>query len=222
MKMEHKKEDSLLSQGSRTPSDRRRNFMIPGVSMSSSYVGPTPLLPTGGEQKAATVEDVYDSDLEDPQDMTFADCASILKEDVRQDQEVLAAIPTIEPMVTSTPMNVVGGKRKAKKSSPDSVTPSDDELPTEKREPRVIFRKLKIRSRKKKPQDVDSDFDADLDSSDTKMSAKSEKAEKSKKKISGTGKMENISTSEMNSDVEYWNRVLEPKLQEEAKVKEWK
>lgn len=163
-------------------------------------------MPKGEECEPATVETV---DPKDPLDLTFVDCASIL-EDEPQLQKQQQGAPDTEPSVTSTPRNKTGVKRKAKKSSPDAPTASDEELEAGQKEPWVILRKLKSRAKKKKPFDVETDEDAVLgESSSADMPTVSEhsvdRTEKKKKgcKKQPVRKGDDISASEVDSDVEY-------------------
>ncbi|KMQ91492.1 reverse transcriptase [Lasius niger] len=207
--MDNDKEITLPPQGIRTPSGRRESPTVPGALPSSSDAGPTLSSPTGGGLKVATVEE--EPDPKDPLDLTFVDCTSMLEEEPRIPPQVSLMPETQSDLaMTSTPSRVTrSSKRKAKKTSPDAITPSSEEIGTTiGRVPKIVLRKVKDRSRKRKPRVVESEEDpntAQEDISSVEMSTESDTSEQQKKK--STAK----TISEEDSDVEYTGtEVMDP------------
>ncbi|KMQ87673.1 hypothetical protein RF55_12982 [Lasius niger] len=107
--------------------------------------------------------------------------------------------------MTSTPSrNTRSSKRKAKKASPDAITPSSEETAIAiDKVPKIVLRKVKERSKKKKkPRIAESEKDTVTtpeDTSSARMSAESDTSEpvtRSKKRVTKT-------IREEDSDVEY-------------------
>ncbi|KMQ89974.1 grip domain-containing protein rud3 [Lasius niger] len=190
MAMDNDTEITLPPQGIRTPSGRRENPTVPGALPSSSDAGPT-------------VEE--EPDPKDPLHLIFVDCTSMLEDESRVPPQVSLLPKTQGDLaMTSTPSRVTrSSKRKAKKTSPDAITPSSEEIATTTgRVPKIVLRKVKDRSRKKEPRVVESEEDPNTaleDTSSVGMSTESDTSEQQK-----TGKKRATKTiSEEDSNIEY-------------------
>ncbi|KMQ94770.1 hypothetical protein RF55_5057 [Lasius niger] len=113
--------------------------------------------------------------------------------------------------IAATPSRITRySKRKAKKTSPDAVTPSSEEtVAVGGRVPRVVLRKIKDRSRKKK-RIADSEKDPNTAPGDTSSVGMSTESDASEPKT-GNRKRATIAITEEDSDVEYTGtEILDP------------
>lgn len=167
------KETILPPQGSpRSLSGRRECSTVPGT-LSSPGVGPTPLLQTGEENKAATVEEVEESVPRDPLDISFVDCSCTMDRELEAyDQAENQAV--VEDVQTA---NISRLKRKARISS-GGATPSDDEqghgFKKDSETSPVALRKLRSRKKKRVQVDLNTSSEITDEMSSAKMSARSD------------------------------------------------
>lgn len=137
--------ENLPPQGFRSPSSRHAGPTVP-KSCASSCVGLTPSLLTSEETKLVAVTTEAKPDLRDPLDLTFVDCLSVLENEPHKQQEV----SNLKLPATSTPGNLPRLKRKAKKTSPDAVSFSEDETGGNasgiQKVPYVFLRRLRTRN----------------------------------------------------------------------------
>ncbi|CAL1672344.1 unnamed protein product [Lasius platythorax] len=117
------------------------------------------------------------ADCRDPLDLTFVNCLSALENEPQQQQH---GAPSLEVAAASTPANIAGTKRKVKKTSPDAVTPSDEETGVNKSGspmiPRASLRRL--RTKERRPQAVIDGLDNVIDeASSVRMSADTDHSE---------------------------------------------
>lgn len=119
MDMDRNNGNKLPSQGSRTPSGRRASLTVPEVYPSSSSKGLSPVLPTGTEDKQATVASYPELD-KGPPDQVFVDCSSpAVFEDIGSEKS--------EPEHSTLRSAESKSKRKAKYSPGDKLFSDEDE-----------------------------------------------------------------------------------------------
>lgn len=138
MDMNKDKEIDLPPQRSRTLSGRCISPMVPGAGASSSSVGPASPLPTGGEHKRATVDEVTQEAGEDPLALTFVECLPI------------EADPDIEVVPEEDTMQTPRIKRKARVSpGVQSLSEMEQEksVHKERKIAKVMLRKMKEQKR---------------------------------------------------------------------------
>ncbi|XP_070162483.1 putative autophagy-related protein 11 [Polyergus mexicanus] len=192
--------EKLPPQESRTSSDRRTSPTVPEARSSSSNEGLSPRLPTGVEDKHATVE-IF----EDPLEMTtFVDCSSPPMGIILHQQELNRSFGK---KVTPEP----GSKSKRKaKTSPDVITPSDEEKGGSKKEG-INLRKLRPRKKRAQSTNPKAEVTVGDSSLESLMSVETERSSESESKSERRKSLQSLKTRSRRS-----NRIIISSDEEEA------